>query len=82
LEETIGRREQKYVYFSPSQAWAILAAFLLCACDKFLVVKQAHLFAVASVLCFLFAFVLHIFSFAPLLRFSHELQLYKDVSEL
>jgi hypothetical protein len=39
LEETIGRREQKYVYFSPSKACAIFTAYILFACDKLLVVK-------------------------------------------
>lgn len=76
LEETIGRREQKICIFLPFfSSLSCLAAYIfVCACNKLLVAKQTHLFPIAALLLFSFClFLLLIFSFAPLLRFSHEL---------
>jgi hypothetical protein len=74
LEEAIGRSEQKiriYLRFFSSLSYS--AAYILCACNKLVVANQALLFPVAAFLLFSFClFIVH-FSFAPLLRFSHEL---------
>jgi hypothetical protein len=74
LEETIGRREQKiYIFLFFFSSLGYFAAYILCACNKLVAAKQAHLFPVTvlRLLCFCLSIV-H-FSFAPLLRFSYEL---------
>ena len=78
LEETMGRREQK-IYFFPFffSSFSNFAAYILCACNKLVVAKQARFFfpppPVAALLLCSFCFSLAHCSFAPLLRFSHEL---------
>lgn len=45
LEETIGRREQNICIFLPFfSSFSYVAAYILCACDKLLVAKQALFF--------------------------------------
>jgi hypothetical protein len=74
LAETIGRREQKICIFLPLfSSLSCFAAYILCACNKLVVTKQAHLFPVTALLLFSFYLLILQFSFAPLLRFSHEL---------
>jgi hypothetical protein len=54
LEETIGRKEQKYVHFSHfPQAFAIFTMSVVSACNAF-VDKEAHLFSLFTILPMLF----------------------------